>query len=842
MLQPFLDLPGAVCQPEQLSTLAAREVALAVANRDWFRLVECRRGSLVATASSPPGDSTSVAVGDNASNLEEGPVSTTPLIAICGSMGEAEAEARALRSPTPAAPIPPPANNGVEVEIVIFDVEAEIPQFPVHDVRPIERIAAVFLVGSPDVHNVPIATFALRDDFPLVPHLLRELAGFPKALCLWEAAPSEVALTWTAASYLERIREWLRLTARGELHAADQPLEPLFYPAPSYFLAPESVLGLSSTEESSAPQVNSLSAYGVMADKGVFTIVAQPRDSAAQPMISGVPCEVLVFRAEPQTHGVMASPPTTLRDLHSWATQVGRNLLGVLRENLLKWREQPQKQEARVIIVLNLPTRRDDDSPVEKTESYAFAVSGTVATIGVSLKLWEPNRLMLLINGSENVESELGSKIEVAPLNVSPLLSPSAARRFNGAPENDGNVKVVAIGAGALGSQVILNLARSGWGTWNIVDSDVFLPHNGARHDLDSRSLGMSKAREVCDRINNIFDGSSKAVAIHADVLAPGSAKEELEQALAEADIILDLSASVPVARHLALDVPGTARRQSLFLNPAGTQMVMLSEDRARSITLLDLEMQLWRAVLGGEGWETYMEGAGAGVRYGRTCGDVSARIPQDQVALHSALASAAVKRTWQSDEASILRWSLDSSTGAVVPTQRLATEVQEWSSAGWTVRAGTDVMSDIFRMREERLPNETGGVLLGTFDRSRRIAYLVAALPAPEDSEERSDSFLRGSHGLRERVAETEALTGSQVSYLGEWHSHPDGVGVTPSRKDAKLFEYLRRHRLADGLPPVMLIAGQGHNCSWIVEAMPQPTAPLPMVAVLILSRSRAR
>lgn len=39
--------------------------------------------------------------------------------------------------------------------------------------------------------------------------------------------------------FLERIRNWLRLTAIGKLHEDDQPLEPLLPIGPDYVVLPE---------------------------------------------------------------------------------------------------------------------------------------------------------------------------------------------------------------------------------------------------------------------------------------------------------------------------------------------------------------------------------------------------------------------------------------------------------------------------------------------------------------------------------------------------------------------------------------------------------------------------
>jgi hypothetical protein len=46
--------------------------------------------------------------------------------------------------------------------------------------------------------------------------------------------------------------------------------------------------------------------------------------------------------------------------------------------------------------------------------------------------------------------------------------------------------------------------------------------------------------------------------------LRPREAKEKIDSAFAESELILDFSASVPVARYLARDVASDARRASL--------------------------------------------------------------------------------------------------------------------------------------------------------------------------------------------------------------------------------------------------------------------------------------
>ena len=124
-----------------------------------------------------------------------------------------------------------------KVESVVFEVEVELGQKVFNDIRQFERLVAHFL--NPD--NATPEVLTLRKDFPLVPHINLRISEFPRSLCLYDKSYDEIKLDWTPLSFLERIREWLALTAKGELHALDQPLEPILlsYEAEGEIILPD---------------------------------------------------------------------------------------------------------------------------------------------------------------------------------------------------------------------------------------------------------------------------------------------------------------------------------------------------------------------------------------------------------------------------------------------------------------------------------------------------------------------------------------------------------------------------------------------------------------------------
>ena len=716
--------------------------------------------------------------------------------------------------------------NG-QFEAVVFDLDVEVPQDRRHPIRASERIAAVFTETDVFAPNV----LALREDFPPVPHLNLYPEEHPRSLCLYDERYDDIKRRWTPPRFVHDIRQWLALTAKGELHQDDQPLEPLLADFAGHIVLPPD---LESTDQAAAQ----LFVIKVRRDQnGKYFLIAQttlPPDGAVSIVAS-------VHRCPPQTHGVIHQKPATLAELASMTESAGLDLIADLRGRLKDYWQADNNAllDAHLLLVILFPKTRHDDGGVEATDTWAFFLGDTarygegagdllIRDLGVRIGLWQrhDDQVGLLLKPDTSMR---GEDVGMGVLNVARALDRSMAAAHNSISV-EGDVHLAAVGLGALGSQIVMNVARTGFGKWTLIDHDHLMPHNVARHVLGGSSVGWNKAEAVAVVANDILTGPDLFTALPVDVLSPGNRADDLSKAYGGADAILDMSTSMSVARRLALDVESTARRLSLFMTPSGHDLVLLVEDKERTLTLDALEMQYYRAVLNDDRLAGHLDEADGRHRYARSCRDITSTLPQHLVALHAGLAAKVLPDVLCTSEAAAVVWRADED-GTVRRVDLSPAAVIRQETSSWTVVTDEALIAKLAALRAPKLPNETGGVLLGSFDVERRILYVVDALPSPSDSKEWPTLYIRGCDGLTKAVDALTKKTHGMLEYVGEWHSHPEGVSPTASHDDLKVFAWLGDLMQADGLPAVMMIVGDPGSTICYVGEIPRETNLLPGV-----------
>lgn len=699
------------------------------------------------------------------------------------------------------------------IEIVLLEVEVELPQHVHHAIERRERIAAVF---TPGVDSIP-EVLALRADFPQVPHLNLRTYEHPKSICLYDESPREVMLRWTPLLFIERIRQWLNLTAKGELHQGDQPLEPLLLSNAGTIVLPDAAY-----EHLTSAENLPVFVYRVSSDSDPdWMLIARPADSEANQ--DKPPFVAMGFICGLTIHGVIRRQPINVSELASLVKDSGMDLIAQLRDRLKGWCQESGQIERCLescpILIIALPKARKAGGYPEEVEVWAFVCDKKLVDVGVDIGLWSISGGKIGLH-IELDEKQRGDNVPVLPLRPVHSFSRKAAATLSGMPVPDNN-KIVLIGVGALGSHFFLNAVRAGLGQWTIVDNDRLLPHNLARHALDGRAVGFFKAKCLSLLSNDMMDDDAFSVAIIADVLSPGEKEQELAAAMVDANVIVDASASISVARYLALDVVSQARRVSTFFSPSGNASVFLMEDQERRSPLDIIEMQYYREIAKSNHLEDHFTLSEQPLRYGQSCRDLTLRIPQDTVTLHAALSSGALKRKLGRPTAFGGIWTLDSDSQHVTFTSVHIFPLVDMGYGDWSIRTDEAFLARLSDLRAGKLPNETGGVILGAHDMQRRIVYLVDTISSPPDSEEWPNVYIRGCKGLAAEVRRIETRTGGNLTYIGEWHSHPEGATVVPSQDDIKAFSWLSGNMLSAGLPPLMIIVGQGGLMAIFIEVM---------------------
>jgi len=164
------------------------------------------------------------------------------------------------------------------------------------------------------------------------------------------------------------------------------------------------------------------------------------------------------------------------------------------------------------------------------------------------------------------------------------------------------------------------------------------------------------------------------------NVLAPKDSGA-LEARIAEAELILDASASVPVSRWVS-DLPGTSRRMCAFFSPDGRSGIVMIEDEARTITLRDLEAAYLREVLVNDRLQDHL-GAANRMQYTGACRSLTNRIPMASIQILSALISAEIASGSKIATSTLKIWTIDDQGVGKIS---VAGETCRLSERGWTV------------------------------------------------------------------------------------------------------------------------------------------------------------
>lgn len=674
-----------------------------------------------------------------------------------------------------------------------LELDFEVVGLPQYRLIPVRNIEPITIYISNE-ETLPIVT--VRDDFPIVPHLNVHEDNVRKSLCYSDLGYHEIRHKLNGRFLLTCIENWFRKTSMNQLHRPDQPLEP-FFPYVNNVIVWNGQLGKPYFDKYIVEDREFGKLMYQSSDGNYFAIFSLPVPPDFSNLIHNMPQTLLELLCSFKNYDTIIT----------WLT----DLLSIVRfpkiYNKYFRQERNSLLACKVLINIAIPKQRTDRAPIETFDLRSFVIDKSLKDILTDYGL--------SLNGSKLEPSKHtggnGANIAITPFIVHLAQSKLKCRCANLVDEADGEKHFSLVGVGAIGSHILNNCLRSGYGKWTIIDHDYFWPHNIARHVLTSNDIGYSKVTSL-EKVASHIQYDSDLVAIASDVFGKDNS---VIVAFGQSDIILDASASIAVERHLALDVQSDARRISCFLNPKGTATIMLLESVDRSARLDLLEMQYYRELLKNEKYSDHMSLPETMV-YSGTCRSISSRISQDNISLSAALCCKAIKLHTSNTNGEIIIWT--HATDSVEKESFMADKWITHEQGGWKIELSLSLLGEMRTDREKALPNETGGVLIGAYDIARKRIYVVYQVRAPEDSISSPTSFIRGCANLPERLKYIHETTLDNLTYIGEWHSHPS-VNTQRSADDVKLHKAIVGYNRENCLPGCMMILGTDNFSIFIDE-----------------------
>lgn len=702
---------------------------------------------------------------------------------------------------------------------LIVDLACElIPNRNTIGIKTRERLAITFTKRNNGL--IPFEALPLRMDFPDALHLNNSRIDFPRSLCLYLDPWKEIEREFTPEKFLKRIIEWLLLTSTNDLHQDDQPLEQLYFHSQYELLLPADY------EKKLNKGEEILSAKAIIIDKDTnkHLLTTEFRNPSYETSKNAI--NFLYIEVPPVKHSGVSNVPNSLGELELQFNNRGSGIIeslkGEIYDSVGPEGINEDLKDNFIILLVSIPRLNNSGNNEGDINLWSFFLNCNLGNLGEKLGVLNPkfngkHFRSFSISQSEKPATEEWKKIEVQPIPVVESLSKSFAQTLSNVEEASSNFNGSLLGAGALGSSMADNWSRIGWGSWLVIDGDEIKVHNLIRHTAKFTDLTRSKARVVSESMNaNFEEGYTNNKYLFCELSLENFS--EWINSIKEREFVVDATATKYLLKDLSSidDIPRSA---SIFLSPSGANSTMLLEDSERNIRLDYLEMIYYRSIIHEKWGEDFLK-TQEGLRVGTSCSDISSTISIEQIKLHSSLLSRQLRLKKAGEKAVAMVWKLNDSIGVVESYKIEISSPIVKKIKDWKVIIDEHTVSNLYRIRKENLPNETGGILIGYVDQKLKSIYIVDFLLAPKDSDSSPSGFTRGTVGLSEKLANIIDRTNHIVNYIGEWHSHPKGASAKPSKIDLQQMSQFLKIMAVDGLLHIMIIVGENEISYILAEA----------------------
>jgi integrative and conjugative element protein (TIGR02256 family) len=123
-------------------------------------------------------------------------------------------------------------------------------------------------------------------------------------------------------------------------------------------------------------------------------------------------------------------------------------------------------------------------------------------------------------------------------------------------------------------------------------------------------------------------------------------------------------------------------------------------------------------------------------------------------------------------------------------------------------------VAAELLSQGARAYPHETGGVLVGHYDDSHHEAIVEMLAPKPSDSRAGRSAFVRGTKKLKGFLSSLWRSTTPRLHYIGEWHTHPDGVPEPSGTDRDSMWAIATDGRAMCPEPVLVILGGNFRDC----------------------------
>lgn len=384
------------------------------------------------------------------------------------------------------------------------------------------------------------------------------------------------------------------------------------------------------------------------------------------------------------------------------------------------------------------------------------------------------------------------------------------------------------VGAGSLGSKIILHEARTGNLNIGIIDPDKLEQHNIARHGLFTSSIGENKAIALVKVIKDFFvlDSNNNFKAYEYSIIKIDQKEFENYQA------IIDTTASLQVLNHLVLrKIPENLKYTRCEIADDGELGLLYSEGIDRNPRMDDLiNLTFFNALIDSniKQWRRNdAEKEITTVNIGLGCSSTTTIMPDDVISFHASSFSRIIQddsKRQVTNGKGLIHLNINTTKSGFPNISNRSYIVEPFeildceNKSGWQLRLLNGVSERLLNECKTHNPDETGGILIGVANYKTKVIHIFNIITQTEDSVVSPVSFTRGIRKLPEIINDIKIKTGEVIGYIGEWHTHPMNL-ETLSSTDLKTVEKLKEINSLTPIPTCTIVVTQRKILPFVFE-----------------------